>query len=132
MLSRRSMLTATAGAAICMMLETSPLSAGGDKFTQAAFEAAQKAGKPIVVEIAASWCPVCWVQKPIVEDVVMSDRFKDMVHFEVDFDTQKDVMRRLNASKQSMLIVFKGGAEVGRSIGDTKRESIEALMAKAL
>ena len=116
----------------CALLLPSALSAIGDKFTVAAFEAAQKAGKPIVVEIGAAWCPVCRVQKPIIEDIVMSERFKDMVYFEVDFDRQKDVLSRFKVAKQSTLIVFKGSAEVGRSIGDTRRTSIEALMASAL
>ncbi len=34
--------------------------------------------------------------------------------------------------KQSTLIVFKGATEVGRSIGDTDKASIEALLAKGL
>lgn len=130
MLSRRATLLLTA----CSMLAglaTTAL-AGGEKFTDAAFEAAQKAGKPIIVDIAAAWCPVCRVQAPIVEDLAMSDRFRDFVHLEVDFDRQKDVLRRLNAPRQSTLIVFRGAVEVGRSVGDTKRESIEAMMAKAL
>lgn len=101
-------------------------------FTVEAFEAAQKEGKPILVEIFAAWCPVCRVQRPIVEDLVLSDRFKDVVYFEIDFDRQKDVLRRFNAQKQSTLIMFKGAAEVGRSIGDTDRASIETLMAKAV
>jgi hypothetical protein len=33
---------------------------------------------------------------------------------------------------QSTLITFKGEQEVGRSVGDTRRGSIEALLDKAL
>lgn len=101
-------------------------------FSWEAFESAQKDGKPILLDVYAAWCPVCRIQRPIVEDLVLSDRFKDFVYFEIDFDRQKDVLRRLNAQKQSTLIVFKGSAEVGRSIGDTDRVSIEKLMTKAI
>lgn len=130
MLTRRATLLLTA----CSLLAglATPTLAGGEKFTDAAFEAAQKAGRPILVDIAAAWCPVCRVQAPIVEDLAMSDRFKDFLHLEVDFDRQKDVTRRLNAPRQSTLIVFKGAVELGRSVGDTNRASIEALMARAL
>jgi thiol-disulfide isomerase/thioredoxin len=129
-LSRRT-FGSTAFAAIAL-LSCLPAQAGGEKYTDAAFEAAQKAGKPILVDISAAWCPVCRVQAPIVEDLAMSDKFKDLVHLEVDFDRQKDVLRRLNAPRQSTLIVFKGTAEVGRSVGDVNRQSIEAMMEKAL
>ena len=130
-ISRRAVLLAGL-ASMSTLSAASPVLAGGEKFTDAAFEAAQKAGKPILVDIAAAWCPVCRVQAPIVEDLAMSDRFRDFVHLEVDFDRQREALRRFNAQKQSTLIVFRGETEVGRSIGDTNRASIEAMMAKAL
>lgn len=130
-ISRR---TAVLGALtlIAASLAAAPLSAGGERYTDAAFDAAQKAGKPIIVDVSAAWCPVCRVQGPIVEDLAMSDKFQEFVHLEVDFDRQKDALRRFNAQKQSTLIVFRGTKEIARSIGDTKRESIEAMMEKAL
>lgn len=130
MLTRRMLLASTA--ALIDMPCASALTAIGVAFAQPAFEAAQAAGRSIVIEIGASWCPVCRVQKPILEDLVMSDRFKDVVLFEVDFDRQKEVLRKFGASKQSTLIVFKGAHEVGRSIGEVKPAAIEALLAKAL
>ena len=50
----------------------------------------------------------------------------------VDFDSQKDVLRRFGVQRQSTLIVFKGATEMGRSVGDTGKTSIEALLAKGL
>ena len=41
-------------------------------------------------------------------------------------------MRGLKAQMQSTLITFKGEKEVGRSVGDTRRQSIEALLNKLL
>jgi len=104
----------------------------GDKFTDAALEAAQKSGKPVLVEVAAPWCPVCKAQEPILEGLAKNEKFKDFVFLKMDFDSQKDEQRKLNVRSQSTLIVFKGTNEVGRSIGDTKADSIEALLAKAL
>jgi thioredoxin 1 len=47
------------------------LASAGDRaaYDQSAFDAAQKAGKPILVEIHASWCPVCKAQAPILNDL---------------------------------------------------------------
>lgn len=120
--------------AVALLVATRPAIASiSSKFTWHAFEVAQIEGKPIlIIEVCAGWCPVCRVQRPIIEDLVMSDRFKDVVYLEIDFDRQKDVLRKLNAQKQTTLIMFKGKDEVGRSIGDTDRASIERLMAKAI
>ena len=59
-------------------------------------------------------------------------KFEDLQVFEVDFDGQKDLVRSFRAQMQSTLITFKGEQEVGRSVGDTRRDSIEALLDKAL
>lgn len=128
-IARRTLLLS----ALALPLLSSPLFAS-DKvvFTPAAFEAAQKAGKPILIDISATWCPTCKAQAPILGELSGEARFKTLQVFTVDFDSQKDVVRSLKAQSQSTLIVFKGTNEVGRSVGDTKKESIAALLARAL
>lgn len=129
--SRRAMIVGVASLlAVCE--RPADASEIGARFTADAFQAAQKAGKPILVEIYAAWCPTCQVQRPIIEELVMSERFKEVVYLVVEYDRQKDVLRTLNAQKQATLIMFKGNAEVGRSIGDTNRASIERLLASAI
>ena len=101
-------------------------------FDAAAFAEAQKEGKPILIDVFAVWCPVCRAQNPILVQLTRESKYKDLVVFKVDFDTQKDALRALNAQSQSTLIVFKGGTEQGRSVGDTDQDSIAALLDKAL
>lgn len=101
-------------------------------FTPAGFAAAQKAGKPILVEIHADWCPTCKAQAPIISELRKEPKFKDLTVFRVDFDAQKDAVKRFGARSQSTLITFKGTAEAGRSVGDTNKASIEAMLAKAI
>ena len=101
-------------------------------YTPAGFEAAQKAGKPILVEVHASWCPVCKAQAPILSGLRAEPRFKDLTVFTVDFDAQKDALKSFGVTKQSTLIVFKGAKEMGRSTGDTQQASLEGLLAKSL
>lgn len=100
-------------------------------FTQAAFTAAQGQDKPILVEIDASWCPTCAVQRPILSRLMSDPAFKNLIIYKVDFDTQKDVVREMGARMQSTLVVFHGKVEEGRSVGDTKEASIRALLEKA-
>ena len=101
-------------------------------FTPQAFEAAQKSGQPILVEITAPWCPTCKAQKPILGKLEAEPKFRSLQVFDVDFDTQKDAVRRFGARMQSTLIAFKGAREVARSVGDTKAASIAALLEKSI
>lgn len=101
-------------------------------FTQAAFDAARSAGRPILVEVSAPWCPICKAQKPILAKLAADPRFKDLQIFDVDFDSRKDVLKQFNARMQSTLIAYKGDKEVGRSVGETQPEWIEGLVEKTL
>ena len=101
-------------------------------FEADAFEAAQAAGRPILVEVSAPWCPICRTQKPILTKLGTDPRFKDLVHFEIDFDSHKPLLRRFDARQQSTLVAFKGRQEVGRSVGETQPEWIESLLEKTL
>ena len=78
------------------------------------------------------WCPVCWVQAPILARLRNEPKFKQLVSFDIDFDARKDLLRKFNVIKQSTLIVFKGKQEAGRSTGDISPGSIEALLGKAI
>jgi thioredoxin 1 len=127
MLSRRGLLAsfallASIGAAVAAELP----------FSQEAFTAAQKAGKPIVVHVYAPWCPTCRAQEPIVQKLESDPKFAGVDAFRVDFDGQKDALKALKANRQSTLIVFKGEKEVGRSVGETSPKAIADLFDKAL
>ncbi len=130
LVSRRSVLALAAVTALATA--TSICTARAGSFTPAALGTAQKAGKLILVHVSAPWCPTCRAQKPIVEDLTGKAKFKDFVVLDIDFDSQKDVLRTLNVRAQSTLIVYKGASEIGRSVGDTNPASIEALLAAAL
>jgi len=130
MLSRRSLLVAVIAASAILV---SPALATETKtYTPEAFAAAQKAGKPIFVGIHASWCPTCARQKPILSELMADPKFRNLVYFVVDYDSQKDVVKFFGARMQSTLIAFKGEHETGRSVGDTDRSSIAALLNKTL
>lgn len=128
MINRRNFIAyATAASAVTLMPALA--FAKTPAFTDAAFKAAQKDGKSILIEIHASWCPTCKAQAPILNGLLETPKFKDMVSFRVDFDDQADQVRAFGAQTQSTLIIFKGDKEMGRSVGDTDPASIEALLA---
>jgi thioredoxin 1 len=100
-------------------------------FSDQAFGAAQAAGKPILVHVIAPWCTTCARQNPILLQLEHSPQFQGMVVFNVDFDHQKDLLKRFDVHMQSTLIVFSGKTEKGRATGITDPEQIKALLLKA-
>lgn len=118
------------------LLATLALLAAGlahaEPFTQEAFDNLLKAGKPMLVEVHADWCSTCKKQAPITRALLKLEPYRQISPLKVDFDKQKDALKILRVNKQSTLIVFKDGKEVGRSLGDTSREGIENLLKKAI
>lgn len=125
MLTRRTFALSFAAASTLLAL---PARAAEEvPYTAAAFDSAQKADKPIVVVVHASWCPTCRAQKPILAKLEDDPMFKSVVVFHVDFDSQRDALRRFGVRMQSTLIAFKGLKETSRSVGDTEEQSIGSL-----
>ncbi|WP_029416332.1 thioredoxin family protein [Brevundimonas bacteroides] len=125
----RRTLLALAVAAGTMIASASAAMAQHVSFTRAAFESAQAAGKPILVDIYAPWCPVCRAQEPILETLQAQPANAELIVFRVDFDSQRDVVRSFHAQRQSTLIAYNGTTETGRSVGDTNAASIARLVA---
>ena len=114
MLNRRNLLGALALSA-ALSLGSVALAMDKKPFDQKAFEAAQASGTPILVEVTASWCPVCKAQAPILSQLKSQPKFKELVSFNIDFDTQKDLLKKFNVQKHSTLIAFKFKLEIDSS-----------------
>jgi thioredoxin 1 len=106
--------------------------AAGEKFDDAKFESEVSSGKPVLVVSHAPWCPTCRAQSAVLNDLFANDTYKSITYFVVDFDSQKEVLKKFNISRQSTLVVFKEGKEVARSIGSTSSSVIESQLNKAL
>lgn len=96
-------------------------------FNQPAFDQLTREGKPVIVDVAAPWCPTCRAQKPIIDKLSQQAAYKDVTVLTVDFDEDKSTLKALKVSSQSTLIAFKSGKEVARTVGDTSPAGIEAL-----
>ncbi|MFM9978154.1 MAG: thioredoxin family protein [Sphingomonadaceae bacterium] len=98
-------------------------------FSQAVFEAARTTGRPIVIEVNAPWCPVCASQAKTIQTTVADPAYSKLLILRIDFDTQKSEWQRFNVTKQSTLIAFKNGREVGRVSYITDKTKIQNLLA---
>lgn len=101
-------------------------------FDQAAFEAAQKSGKPILIWVHAPWCPVCRQQQKTIERVTAEPAMRTMQVFRIDYDTQKPLWRRFGATQQSTLIAFRGRRETGRIAHETDDAKVSAVIRGAI
>jgi len=101
-------------------------------YSAARFAQLTTAGKPVLLDIRASWCPTCLAQKPILESLMARPDFKDVTMLTIDFDTEKPVLKQYQVVAQSTLVAYKGAKEVGRSVGDTTAAGIEGLVKKAV
>lgn len=101
-------------------------------FNQKDFDALTSSGKPVVLDISATWCPTCKEQKPIIDGLMKQPAYKDVTLMTIDFDANKPTLKMFKVTMQSTLVAFKGAKEVGRSVGDTSPEGLEGLIKKSV
>ena len=101
-------------------------------FNQQEFDQLTKAGKPVVLDISAPWCPTCKAQKPILDGLMKQAAYKDVTLMNIDFDSAKPTLKTFKVNMQSTLVAFKGEKEVGRTVGDTTPAGIEDLVKKTV
>ncbi len=102
-----------------------------DSFSDAAFDSAAASGKPVLVEFHADWCPTCRAQDKVINSFRHNPEYQGLVILRVDFDTEKALLERFGVRRQSTLIVFKNGTEVGRAVGESSPDGIKNLFNKA-
>jgi thioredoxin 1 len=96
-----------------------------------AFDAAMKAGQPVIVHVHADWCSVCLKQQPILANFVKDGSLKDGTLFTVNYDQDRDFLKTFNVRTQSTIIIFKQGKENGRIVGKTDADFIRKQIAEA-
>jgi thioredoxin 1 len=124
MITRRKLIASTIASTAALVLS---VPASAETYSDEAFNAAKASGKPFVIEFHADWCPTCRAQAPALRSLVGST-FNILT---VNFDAQKSVVKQFGVRRQSTLIVFKNGTEVGRAVGITDKADISELLATA-
>ena len=128
---RKILLVLTASLMVALV-SASLAVAAGEPFEQARFDALQRAGRPVLVWIHADWCPTCRAQGKVLDELLPMPALHGLTVLKVDFDRQKRIVRAFRAVQQSTFILFKGGREVGRSLGETRRGRILEFLKQAL
>lgn len=100
-------------------------------FSSRAFSEAQAAGRTIIVDVHADWCPTCKAQQPILDELRAEPALGDAVFMKVDFDREKDFLRAHRIARQSTILVFRGEQEAARSVAETNRERLRETVLSA-
>lgn len=124
----RGLLLALAPLALAASAHAAPV----QPFTAKAFDAARRAGQPVLVDVHADWCPTCKAQAPTIAAISRDPAYAKLVILKLDFDGQKAERKALGVNKQSTLIAFHGTAERGRATGVTDPAGIRYIAAAAL
>jgi thiol:disulfide interchange protein len=101
-------------------------------YSQAELDKLAAEGKPILLDIRADWCPTCAAQAPVIRELMAQSKYKDVTTFTIDFDKDTALLKAYNVPAQSTLILILGKQEVGRSVGDTRRDDIEHLLSSVV
>jgi thioredoxin 1 len=93
-----------------------------------------KSDVPVFVDFWAEWCGPCRMVGPAVEQIgkLMEGKIKVA---KVNVDENQEIAMKYGIQSIPSLLLFKGGNEVGRTIGAMPKESylkfIESTLARA-
>jgi len=103
-----------------------------EDFTDARFAELQAQGAVILVDIWAEWCPTCAEQQRVLRAFQEDHPDAELHILQVNFDTQKPVVTRFAAPRQSTLILYRGEERLWFSVAETRRDAIFSPLREAL
>ena len=98
------------------------------KITAANFEnEVLRSDKPVLLDFYADWCGPCKMLAPVLHEIAEESTGALKVG-KVNVDEQMELAMRFQVSSIPMLVVFKGGKVVTKSVGYRPKEEITAMM----
>jgi len=115
-----------------LLISTNAFSAENQRlnFTIETFEEAKKNGETVVVTAWNKYCGTCKRQK-VVLDQAEKD-FKDVLFLYYNHPKMKDVAKYLKIDHRSTILVYKGSAEVSRTLGQVDKSVIYSNIEKGI
>lgn len=95
-------------------------------FNKESFDKALDQGKLMMVDFWADWCGPCRMLGPVLEQLA-ADR-PDVTVAKVDVDENMSLAAAYGVESIPMLLVFKNGQLVNKSIGFVSQPEIEKLL----
>jgi len=99
-------------------------------FSEEIFEKAKASGKTVVVNSYEVWCGTCSKQTKILDQA--EKEFKDIIFLSYEQSKNEDIAKKLNIDFWTTIVVYKGGKEVTRIIGQTDKKTIYSAIEKGI
>jgi thioredoxin 1 len=90
-----------------------------------------QADRPVLVDFWAAWCTPCRALAPTVEAVAQQYQGKAKV-VKLNVDDSNLTAQRYGIKGIPTLVLFKGGAEADRIIGNTSKDIIARMLDRAV
>lgn len=95
-----------------------------EAFTPERFAELQEEGALILLDVFADWCPTCAIQQQVLSDFRAEHPDLPLHTLTIDFDQQKEFVRRFRAPRQSTLILYRGKDQIWFSVAETSADVI--------
>jgi len=103
-----------------------------EPYSEERFAALQDAGAVVLIDVFADWCSTCKRQQAILKQYREDNPEKNFHILEVNFDNDKELVRKLRAPRQSTLVLYSGDSQFWYSVAETRPEVIAAELDKAI
>ena len=86
--------------------------------------------KPVLLDFYADWCGPCKMLAPVLHEIAEENAGTIKVG-KINVDEQMELAMRFQVSSIPMLVVFKNGKAVARSVGYRPKAEIAAMVESA-